>query len=201
MEICGGIAIRWLYNKKTATEDEAKLIVRQVATGVKALHQASIYHKDLKGSNWMLNRTTLGVKLIDFGMAVDNNDRTTDVFLADGYHVPECFTVKELTPSRVDPWYIGVTLYMMMFIRKPFGMDQFMSDKPEYERRVANLEYDLPDNISPELADFFRQTLTYEDKRLTIDGILAHPFLASNQHLASTEVEQSYDSDTGFHGY
>jgi serine/threonine protein kinase len=56
-------------NKKKFCEAEAKLIWIDLLTGIKSLHEMSIYHRDLKLQNILYFSTENKAKIIDFGMA------------------------------------------------------------------------------------------------------------------------------------
>ena len=167
-----------MFKTEYATEEKAKVIVKQVVFGAHALHKAGIYHKDLKSSNWMLQAESLKLKIIDFGLAVDSNDRASSL-LAQGYHPPEAYGPGDYQPSRVDIWQIGVALYSILFGRKPFGMDSFDNDIEHYKTNLRDLKYYFPTEISEELQDFFKKIFVYEEERITLAQMLQHPWLAN----------------------
>jgi Tol biopolymer transport system component len=104
-------------------------IAVQIASALKPAHEAGVIHRDLKPSNVMLRPDGL-VKVIDFGLAK---------FTVQGHVAPLyeplsdpgaiAGTVQYMSPEqargdevdhRTDLWSLGVMLYEMVALRKPF---------------------------------------------------------------------------------
>lgn len=79
-ELCGDTSLRdyIISDRRTLTDDEYRQIFRQMLMSVKALHDAGIYHKDIKPINFMYDSKTKTVKLIDFGTCTDENSLSDD---------------------------------------------------------------------------------------------------------------------------
>ncbi|MCA9035660.1 MAG: serine/threonine protein kinase [Planctomycetaceae bacterium] len=94
----------------------------QIATALKAAHDAGIVHRDLKPSNLMLTKDRQ-VKLTDFGVAhvfaTTRLTRTGGVVGTAEYMSPEQAAGKRAT-KRSDLYSLGVVMYAMLTGRPPF---------------------------------------------------------------------------------
>jgi serine/threonine protein kinase/TolB-like protein len=113
--------------------DEALPIIRQLAAGLAAAHEASIVHRDLKSANVMLTGGAGGaerVVITDFGLARLTDDggvaelaRLTDSGILIGtphYMAPEQLENGAVTPAT-DIYALGVLMYEMVTGRLPFS--------------------------------------------------------------------------------
>ncbi|MFC8565744.1 protein kinase [Streptomyces sp. NPDC057245] len=97
----------------------------QMAQGLRAVHEASVLHRDVKPGN-VLVRDGGQVVLVDFGIATfEGADRVTrhgGVIGTPPYLAPELFAPASPGPTPAsDLWALGVTLYEMVEGRMPFG--------------------------------------------------------------------------------
>ncbi|MGW7338267.1 bifunctional serine/threonine-protein kinase/glutamate ABC transporter substrate-binding protein [Streptomyces sp. NPDC054808] len=97
----------------------------QMAQGLRAVHEASVLHRDVKPGN-VLVRDGGQVVLVDFGIATfEGADRVTrhgGIIGTPPYLAPELFAAASPGPTPAsDLWALGVTLYEMVEGRLPFG--------------------------------------------------------------------------------
>ena len=91
----------------------------RISRGLSSLHDQGVIYRDLKPANIMIDRVTLQVKLIDFGMSKSLTfDSTTKTFCGSpNYMAPEMLAVKKEDKSKVipycnkvDAWSLGMLL-------------------------------------------------------------------------------------------
>jgi serine/threonine protein kinase len=142
------------------------LVIAKVAETLEYIHRDGIVHNDVKPSNIMLERCGTPW-LIDFGLAAVAERRgsgggrpqrpgpdrvpfaTSGVVGTPPYMAPEQFDGR--VDARTDVWGLGVTLYELFTLRRPFGgqdqgelREQIRGAAPALPRQwVADLPPDL----------------------------------------------------------
>lgn len=97
----------------------------QVLQGLRAVHAASVVHRDVKPGNVLVRDDGLAI-LVDFGIATfegaDRVTRTGSVIGTPPYLAPELFAPASPGPTpSSDLWALGITLYEMVEGRVPFA--------------------------------------------------------------------------------
>jgi tousled-like kinase len=192
LEYCNGPNLStYLKIHKTLNEKEAKMIVRQILSGLLFLnqkHEAKIIHYDLKPQNILFNN---GIpKISDFGLCkVMNNDDTKLELTSQGvgtyyYLPPECFIRDRDNPilisTKVDIWSLGVIFFEMLYGFRPFGhnLSQERIFKDGIMLKAHSVTFPNRPNVSEDTKNFIRRALAYhqEDR---IDVVQAHQILHS----------------------
>ncbi len=123
MEYLDGETLRERTQQGPIPPSEAAAILRQVASGLDAVHEAGIVHRDIKPSNVMLLPSGL-VKLMDFGVARQHEDTMVTqagaIVGSPVYMSPEQVNGEEHEAAS-DLWALGVILYEMLAGHAPFG--------------------------------------------------------------------------------
>lgn len=212
----GGELFEYITRRRNFTEREASEILKQVAQAVQYCHHLNIAHRDIKPENLLLEKKAevgkdgrIRVKLADFGFAkIDNGDLTTPQFTP-YYVAPQVLEAqkrqKEIRSGQrsatspyyydksCDMWSLGVILYIMLCGYPPFYSEipnQSLSQR--MKTRIMSGSFDFPDgewsNTSDDAKDLIRNLLCVDvSARITIDQVLAHPWLASG-HVPSQDL-------------
>ena len=144
-EFIDGQTLReWMDNHPKPYIREIRLIIEQIAKGLRAFHRMEMLHQDLKPENIIIDKTGT-VKIIDFGSVKiagiseitpiehqDENILGTLNYAAPEYHLGQRGTIKS------DIFSLGVITYEMINGALPFGRD--MPEKPN-KINLAKLTY------------------------------------------------------------
>jgi serine/threonine protein kinase len=119
----GGDAVSLSRSGHGIEERQALQIVRDVARGVAALHQAGIVHRDLKPDNILFDAQGRAV-VCDLGIArLPSGERITEEGKAVGtpeYMAPEQARADPAADHRVDIYALGATLYDLLTGHPPY---------------------------------------------------------------------------------
>mmetsp|Transcript_17120 Transcript_17120/g.30026 ORF Transcript_17120/g.30026 Transcript_17120/m.30026 type:complete len:219 (+) Transcript_17120:176-832(+) len=136
MEKAEGMDLQELSRNGKLPLQDTQEIIRQLLTGVQALHNAGLVHKDLKLENVMVGRPResvnageMKVKLVDFDTARDWTEKSTahQVLGTNQYISYEAYEGK-FSPAS-DLFAVGVICYMLLTSRYPFKPAIF-DDRP-----------------------------------------------------------------------
>ncbi|CCE81803.1 Piso0_002475 [Millerozyma farinosa CBS 7064] len=125
---------------KTTGLSEKYCLFKQIAYGVKFLHDIGIAHRDLKPENILLDNNGLA-KICDFGVSDYGNetegDTSSPIKLSTAfvgsppYSSPEVMKIKEVNssevknwaydPYKMDCWSLGMLLFCIVYSTIPFG--------------------------------------------------------------------------------
>lgn len=124
LELCsGGELFDRIVSQPRYTEVEAAAVVRQIASGLEALHKANIVHRDLKPENCLfLNQTKDSpLKIMDFGLSSveEFTDPVVGLFGSIDYVSPEALSQGRIS-AKSDMWSLGVILFILLSGYPPF---------------------------------------------------------------------------------
>jgi Serine/threonine protein kinase len=102
------------------TERDTAKIITQLLSAVAHMHARGFTHRDIKFENIIFESThpDAEIKLIDFGLAQDI-DVMVECCGTTYTMAREVLTLKGYT-NKVDIWSVGVIVYMMLSLTKPF---------------------------------------------------------------------------------
>lgn len=114
-----------LRSQQVLAVPRAADIGHQILRGLRAVHAASVVHRDVKPGNVLVRDDGL-VILVDFGIATfvgaASLTRPGSIIGTPPYLAPELFAPGSRGPTPAsDLWALGVTLYEMVEGRLPFG--------------------------------------------------------------------------------
>jgi len=168
------------------TEADARRVLLDLAASVAHLHQNDVVHRDIKPQN-CLRRRTGEVVLCDFGaseLPQDGDDSTRRAAGTPFFYPPEACSGKCFGSKGQDVWALGITLYLLVFGRVPFGFGAQGILELSARLESEPLEMAVPGvYISPECRDFLEKTLEKDvTRRLGLRDIMHHPWV-TGEHL------------------
>jgi eukaryotic-like serine/threonine-protein kinase len=139
MELLRGATLKDFLKQPEAARIERRIdLMAQLAAGLGAAHNASVYHRDIKPGNVFVRADGL-LKILDFGVArLASSSMTASGFIigTPDYMSPEQARGAEVD-ARSDIFSLGGVFYFMLTGRKPFPASdlptlfhQIQSDEP-----------------------------------------------------------------------
>ncbi|AGE55749.1 serine/threonine-protein kinase [Acanthocystis turfacea Chlorella virus MN0810.1] len=165
--------------------EELRYIVKQIATGLKAIHDAGYVHRDIKPENILMDEHGNFV-IADFGLAESDNNMTVRSVVGTGSYMAPEIAEGVLRPEKglltvgkpVDVYALGQVIYALITQRNAIPQS---SNTKEIIRN--NLRFDMRYHIDEldirtDLKDLlYGMTDRNPVSRMTIDEVLAHRFL------------------------
>lgn len=161
----------------------------QIVEAVHYLHEQGIAHRDLKLENILLTKEHSIVKLADFGFAChspkDQSVECREWLGSPEYSAPEILDNRPYDPIKADCWSLGVIFFALLTGYLPFtGVEDDCGGIKDVERkiryRVAHGQYEIPSQVSPELALIIKWLLhPNANQRWDTGMLLRLPLLAS----------------------
>ncbi|CAB1319351.1 unnamed protein product [Coregonus sp. 'balchen'] len=180
----------------------------EIGRALEHCHSLNIAHRDLKPENLLFKDNSLDapVKLCDFGFAkIDQGDLMTPQFTpyyvapqvleAQRRHQKEKSGIIPTSPTpytynkSCDLWSIGVIIYVMLCGYPPFYSKHHSRTIPkDMRKKIMTASFDFPEDewsqISEMAKDIVRKLLKVKpEERLTIEGVLEHPWLNCTEAL------------------
>ncbi|KAF1836021.1 Pkinase-domain-containing protein [Decorospora gaudefroyi] len=197
----GGELFSYIHEQGGLSEIHTVHIFRQIIAALIYCHRINIHHRDLKPENILLDRDTMTVKLVDFGMAALQpvGKKLTTPCGSPHYAAPEVIKTISYDGAKADVWSCGVILYVLLTGTPPFNYSGDDRHLKHLFRDIAAAKYVMPDNISKEAQSLIKKILVADPKRrIGLDDIWDHPFLRKyQQELNFMGENASIDHWTG----
>jgi tRNA A-37 threonylcarbamoyl transferase component Bud32 len=174
--------------------DVGAVVAMQVARALDYVHYRGIVHRDIKPANIMIARQG-GVKLMDFGIARDQNYDNDLTMTGTGIGTPSYMSPEQILGDRPDArsdiFSLGIVLYQMVTGRKPFIEDEEKSvmHKIRLERHVRARK--LNPEIPRELGRIIDKCLQKEPRARFQSG---QALVMALERFLAKHVEMNYHS-------
>jgi serine/threonine protein kinase len=127
----GGTLQQRLEYPKPLSLGAAVRIAREIASGLAVAHERGVIHRDIKPANIWLESPKGRVKILDFGLARDNDTTAAltqagEIIGTPHYMAPEQARAKGVD-ARSDLFSLGCILYRMTTGRLPFAGDTLLA--------------------------------------------------------------------------
>lgn len=152
----------------------------QIVAALRAMHARSILHRDLKAANVFLTSRNL-IKVGDFGISkmLEKNGGLASTTIGTPYYLAPEVINGEPYGLKADVWSLGVLLYEMMALRKPFEATTL----PSLALKIVSTSYPPPPAcFSSELVSVLSSMLQREPTaRPSLDQLARHPLLRRHE--------------------
>ncbi|QKX16917.1 protein kinase [Microbulbifer sp. YPW1] len=190
-----GLDVSDLIDAEALSLDDAVCIAREAADGLAHLHKHGVYHQDVKPSNLLW--TDSGVRIIDFNVAVAENDEIQGGGGTRRYLPPDYDHSSEPESSdRIDRdlYALGISIYECLTGKYPFDEPTPpINTQPKNPKQFKGCA-----DLSPSLIDVLLKTIAPErkDRFASVEEFSAA--LAEVKHLRS--LLTTTDIGTGYKG-
>ena len=175
----GGDLLELIQTKGKFTENLARLLFKDLLTGLKSCHDNYIVHGDVKCDNCLLDREGT-LKLTDLGFAApQHGGRLLRQWGGThAYSAPEKLLRKPYDGFAADIWSTGAVLYTMVYGSLPF---EGTSRETVLEQVAEGPSY--PPEVSDSCRDLLQKMLCHDPgERITLTGIMQHSWTIDNQY-------------------
>ena len=188
---------------KPISEQEVREILPQILDALKSVHDAGIWHLDLKPANIMVDKSG-NVKLIDFGASKQLNAQkggattSTAISYTNGYAPREQM---EQNYDKFGPWTdiyaLGATLYTMLTNKRPplpTDLDDDISDDKHFALPIPQ---EFQNSLEQKLILWLMET-NRNLRPQNVDSItefIKNGTVSSNDHLDRNGVNELIDDE------
>ncbi|KAI7839122.1 hypothetical protein COHA_007125 [Chlorella ohadii] len=201
----GGDLLDYVQSKDHLSEDEARWFFQQLAVGLAYFHNLGVDNRELNLNNKLLTgeatRPVLKINDFTYSKSEQINSDPNSALGSLPYTAPEVLSNTMKHGHQADVWSLGVALYKMCVGLYPFERLEDAADARTAVQnvlsRIARVEYQIPDNMSTELQDLLGRMLVKDPgQRITMPGIMAHPWFQKNMPAGLLELNSRVDPES-----
>lgn len=200
----GGELFDKVAAKGAFSEQHASIILESVTRAFASMHARRRINRDFKLENCVFvhaDPECLECKIIDLGFVkalpegmpciVENRHVGTEKFLAPESRMrPGATDLSSVYSPATDVWQLGCFLHIMICLHMPWderGNESPKGSNPPDGFRMARK------HCSAHANDLLDKIFTVDSaRRITISGILAHPFISSRSELSAMDLGSMY---------
>lgn len=186
----------------------ARHYFKKIINAVAVCHQSGVTHRDLKAENIMLDQAW-NLKIIDFGLSAPTEGRDGSGYLKTklgtfGYMAPEQHLGRTYQGEKVDIFACAVILFVMLSGHPPFNAahpkDQYyvalvVKNNAEFWKKHSSNKTNSDEFYSEQFKDLFEKMVELDPvKRITIEDILAHPWMQHESDFSQEELNTIFNS-------
>lgn len=176
-----------------------------ICSGLKALHEAGIVHRDIKPSSLLWFRRENQVKIGDFGVTehLDETAQTSGVIVGSlPYMSPESFDSGVLTTAARDIYALGCTFYELLTGEQAFCLTEASSAQDHLVewRRCSHRAprpsavVKSPELVSIQLSELIRAMMDVDPtQRPSLDEIIRALQLEKERRAGERDTERAYE--------
>jgi len=163
------------------SEERAKNLFRQLASGINYSNRSAVAHRDLKLENVIISDTESPkekLTVIDFGLCgIDADSLKSEHWVGSpDYVAPEILLHEEYTSEKADTWSLGVLLFIFLTGKLPFHKKKRYSMLRMKQHPTLQFPSDV--SISEEAKHLVNQMLQFQpQQRYTLTDVVNHPWL------------------------
>ena len=167
---------QWIIDNPKPDIETVRLIIEQIAKGLRAFHRKEMVHQDLRPDNIMIDQAGT-VKIIDFGstrvagvVETGPGVRDEDILGTLQYTAPEYF-VGDKGSRRSDFFSLGVITYQMLTGKLPFGTQVSKIRTRKQQRKLRYLTAQSGEGQVPDWIDGALKKAVHPDPYKRYDSL------------------------------
>ncbi|RIB09257.1 kinase-like domain-containing protein [Gigaspora rosea] len=154
-------------------EKKASRYIAQMAEALSYIHKKHVIHRDIKPENLLIDLND-EIKIADFGWSVHTPSQRRKTFCGTLDYIPPEMVEGKEHDEKIDLWSLGVLCYELLTGTAPF---EEPGNTATY-KRIAKVEFTLPDHLSYDARDLINSLLQRDPKRrLPLKDVLKHPWI------------------------